>query len=239
MENSSNPIHPWRLCPYGHHWVREHRRKTKTKTTVVSAHCAKNPSGKDHLYPDEIQKVAELNMKDVKKFPCPDYLVFQKQWRKKYDDYIALWTKYWNDIFEFQDPIDVNLIKALVATESEFKPKAKNHLFGKIYARGLMQVTDSSNAILKNYKGELRDHYVNLTQDELYNPNLNICAGIRWLIQKRKLASSKLKREATWYEAVAEYKSYAKDWKENPQHDQKLRFDRFLEQLTKCENFKK
>lgn len=34
--------------------------------------------------------------------------------------------------------------------------------------------------------------------------------GIRWLFQKQKLASIRLKRAASWEEAVIEYKAY---WK--------------------------
>jgi hypothetical protein len=45
-------------------------------------------------------------------------------------------------------------------------------------------------------------------------PNINICAGTRWLFHKKKLASVKLKREATWIETAAEYKSYLRKIRE-------------------------
>ena len=45
-----------------------------------------------------------------------------------------------------------------------------------------------------------------LSDKEIYDPNLNIAAGIRWLFQKRKLASARLKREADWMEAAFAYK---------------------------------
>ena len=63
-----------------------------------------------------------------------------------------------------------------------------------------------------NEKGELGDRFVNVTEKDAFDPNLNIAAGVRWLFQKKKLASVKLRREATWEEAVAEYKSYMRDW---------------------------
>ncbi len=235
---SKQPVknHPWRLCPNGFHWVREHKRETKNGSIgVVSSHCAKNPSSKDHLYSDEIKKMMELNSNKIKLLPCPDNLGL-KQWRKNYDLYTAFWSKYWNDVFKFKEPIDANLIKALIATESDFNPKAKVKASTRNFARGLMQVTDQSQRILKNSKGELKDHFISVTREGLFNPSINICAGIRWFVQKKKLLSSKLKREATWYEAVAEYKSYDQDWDKNP--EQKEKFDHYLQLLNKCDQNK-
>ncbi len=76
------------------------------------------------------------------------------------------------------------------------------------YARGLMQVTDGTLKILRDEKGELKDHLVNLYQKDMNNPNLSIAAGVRWIFRKKETASARLKKEATWDEAVAEYKSY-------------------------------
>ena len=47
---------------------------------------------------------------------------------------------------------------------------------------------------------------ITLSKKEFYDPNLNLASGIRWLFHKKYLASHRLKREATWIEAVAEYK---------------------------------
>ncbi|MDP3788419.1 MAG: hypothetical protein Q8Q60_03850 [Candidatus Chromulinivorax sp.] len=41
-------------------------------------------------------------------------------------------------------------------------------------------------------------------------PSVNICSGVRWLFRKQITASSRLKRKATWEEAIIEYKAY---WK--------------------------
>lgn len=41
-------------------------------------------------------------------------------------------------------------------------------------------------------------------------------AGVRWLHRKRDTASSRLKREATWEEAVSEYKDYLRRKLKNP-----------------------
>lgn len=67
-------------------------------------------------------------------------------------------------------------------------------------------MTNKTRKILGDEKGELKDHYLTLTRDDLNDPNLNICAGVRWLFQKAKIASSLKGREATWEEAVAEFK---------------------------------
>jgi len=63
---------------------------------------------------------------------------------------------------------------------------------------------------LADEKGELKDHLINLTREDLYDPNLSVCAAIRWLFYKRDRASAKLDRSATWEEGILEYKSYLK-----------------------------
>jgi hypothetical protein len=81
--------------------------------------------------------------------------------------------------------------------------------------------------------GELHDHFVTATRAELNEPNTNICAGIRWLFQKQKLASAKLGRNATWDEAIFEFKGCELS---TPAQAKKLmnRFKSKLEELTKC-----
>lgn len=208
--------HPWRLCPPGQHWVRTHdltvpvSKKNPDGTTIRDGHCANNPSNKDQLYPTEIQEMAERSFKNVKQRPG---ILDSKKWPyhdpNLYDDLIAGWTQYWNEILEPKTPLDPNLVKALMASESTFNPRPKDGVAGKNdFARGLLQVTDGTRKILKDEKGELRDHLLTITQEEIYDPNLNICAGVRWLFQKRKLAANRLKRPASWEEAALEYKSY-------------------------------
>jgi hypothetical protein len=60
--------------------------------------------------------------------------------------------------------------------------------------------------ILGNPKGELKDHLLLIKPGELFDPSISISAGIRWLARKKEIASRKLKRKATWKEAVLEYK---------------------------------
>lgn len=204
-------VHPWRLCPYGEHWVRTHEERIPPSkkhprgfVTTRYAHCARNPSGKDQLYPDEIREITERRFAKVQRMPCPHNLGFKNG--DKYDDLIAGWVKYWNDIFTPKDLLNPNLVKALIATESGFSPVRLANKKNQNSGRGLLQILNSTRKILGDEKGELKDHFVTVTRKDLNEPSINICAGIRWLFRKRRLASGKLGREATWEEAVYEFK---------------------------------
>ncbi len=109
-------IHPWRPCPAGEHWVATHSlqippsgRHPAGTVTTRHAHCALNPSKKDQLYPAEIHEIAVRHFLKLEKMPCPLALKFGKE-GNAYDDLIAGWVQY------------PNLFKALVASESRFKP---------------------------------------------------------------------------------------------------------------------
>lgn len=208
--------HPWRICPGGEHWVRTHDRhvpiseKNPTGITEVEGHCRKNRSKKDQILPEEIEKIARTIFKNLKGPPKADDLKFEDG--NKYDHLVRGWTQYWNGVFKPKDPLDPNLVKALIASESSFNPKPRPVSAGKAgKARGLMQITDQAIKILKDEKGELKDYLIDIAQKDIEDPNVNICAGTRWLFYKKKMASDKLKRKATWIEAAAEYKSYLKD----------------------------
>jgi len=65
--------------------------------------------------------------------------------------------------------------------------------------------------------------------NKLDDPNLNIAAGIRWLFRKKEIARSKLGNAAGWRDAVAEFKDYDDD----PQNPQMLKFDEYYKRLKK------
>jgi hypothetical protein len=237
--HKAESIHPWRLCASGRHWVREHTMHTPPSkkypggsTTIRHAHCANNPSGKDQLYPDEIQEMARKYFSQVKEMPCPLDLEFKKM-GAQYDELIAGWTKYWNDVLKPDVPLEPNMVKALIATESGYNPKSLADKKNRDSARGLLQVTNSTRKILGNEKGELRDHYLTLTRDDLNDPCNNICAGIRWLFRKREIASSLLKKTATWEEAVCEFKGGRTTSKEGAA-DLMDKYNKKLQELSKC-----
>ncbi len=147
---SPDSLHAWRLCPAGEHWVRTHPMKIPPSKknpaggiTTRHGHCARNPTGKDQLYPDEIQEMAEQNFSKVKEKPCSIDLGFKSK-GDQYDDFIAGWTKYWNDVFKTKTPLNPNVVKALIASESGFNPKMLANKKNSNSARGLMQILNST-----------------------------------------------------------------------------------------------
>jgi len=206
---SSKKKHPWRICPIGEHWVKKHPRKILVSEknpdgiTIVDGQCRKNPSLHEIFVADEIHEIAEKYFKILKSKPIPDTLGYPHG--NEFDDLIGGWTEFWNDIFNPKDPLDPNLVKALIASESSFNINANaNSNIGK--AQGLIQVTEQTRKILGDKKGELKDFLITLSKKEIFDPNLNLCAGIRWLFHKKILVSHRLKKEATWMGAIAEYK---------------------------------
>ncbi len=178
------------------------------KAHQIRGHCVRNPSGRDQIYRDEMNEIAERYFPKLKS-DLPSAPVKFKNDPDQYDAIIIGWCKYWNKIFPSSDPLDPLLVKALIESESSYKPETVIPIKPRssIKVRGLMQLTDETIKALGDEDGEIRDHYVNITREDALDPNLNICAGIRWLFHKRKLASSKLRRNATWFETVATYKS--------------------------------
>ncbi|MGE3974904.1 MAG: transglycosylase SLT domain-containing protein [Bdellovibrionales bacterium] len=231
--------HSWRMCPAGKHWVSTHSlrvpisEKNPSGMTVRDGHCRINRSKKDQIYSDEISEIASRFFKRVKKLPKPDKL--NKSKGNDYDRLIAGWTKYWNEVLKSKQPLDPNLVKVLIRTESDFNEKAKVLANKGNWARGLMQVTDQTIEILKNEKGELKDFLINIDQQEAFDPNLNICAGVRWLFHKKYLLESRLKRVVSWEEAAMEYKSYTKELREGKANaiEQREKFLILYERLKK------
>lgn len=232
-------VHPWRLCPPGRHWVITHplsvppsKKNPTGYKTIRHGHCADNPSKRDQLYPDEIYEMGEQNFSNLKEKPCPSDLGFGKK-GSNYDSLIAGWTKYWNDVLRPEIPLHPNVVKALTATESGFKPDMLANKKNGNSARGLMQITNDTRKILTDERGELRDNFITVTREELNDPSNNICSGIRWLFHKQKLASGRLRRNATWEEAVFEYKGGRTATKKRAA-ELMDRFNNKLQKLTKC-----
>lgn len=218
-EPDDKPLHPWRTCPYGQQWVVRHPRyPIGRQIQDVDGYCRKIKSGKDLLQGDEIDFISKSSsFQSVK--PIPQLYNGKEKilHANDYDVYIAGWCKYWNDIFQPEILIDANLIKALIHSESTFNSRAqarnKKELGGT--ARGLIQLTEQTLQVLKNKKGEIKDHYVELTKEELFEPSKNICAGIRWIFRKSEILQKRLRRSPTWIEVIAEYKGLSKQLKSN------------------------
>ena len=211
-------IHPWRACPYGQHWVVRHPRyPVGRQLQDVDGHCRKNPAGKDRISTDEIELISNLDpFKNITNLPLPCSGKIKVSNAENYDILIAGWCRYWNDIFKPDIPIDANFVKALIESESTFNPNAfANNKKPIGPARGLIQITESTWRILKNRKGEIKDHYIDIKKEELFNPSVNICSAIRWLFRKREILQKRLGRSPTWPEVIVEYKGLGPDLKKN------------------------
>jgi hypothetical protein len=229
--SQGSKAHPWRACPLGKYWVRAHSRnrvssKGKPYTQQMPGTCRPGPSHKDHLYRDEIHEVAARNFQKLNGPPTKRQLIKGVD-GNAYDEIIRGWTQYWNAVLKPADPLGADVVKALIASESGFNPLAWNHLKGKNSAYGLMQVTLGSVQLLKDPK-ELKDHFVNLASADMKDPNLSICAGVRWLFRKKELYEFKQKKSVSWREAIREYKGYKTTDKEQKGMGD---FNRYLAQL--------
>jgi len=231
--------HPWRKCPLGQSPREGTTVSTYTRKdgTVVRGHyrkdtCADNPSGKDQLYRQEIQKIAEKHFSAFKMKPLGILSDFKKR-GNDYDYLIRGWTQYWNDILKPSQPLDPDIVKALIASESSFNSKEWNKRTGPKRARGLMQVTDETLRFLTDEHRELKDHFVNLTEDDMLDPNLSICAGIRWLFRKKELAEARLKRLLTWRKVIAEYKGLTFILETKRGKEIMKKFDKYFSELKR------
>jgi len=210
--------HPWRLCPIQEHWVVEHEMSIPPSSkgpgykTLRKGHCRKNKNKKELYTAHELREIAHHHFEKLKNdpdlMPIPDTLDYPDG--NKYDLSIAGWTKFWNETLNPDRPVTPDFIKVLISTESSFKvPPDTSSKIGP--TRGLIQITEQTRKILQNPKGELRDHLIELTEEESREIEPNIAAGIRWLYHKRDLLEHRIKRKSTWEEAGAEYKGIFSD----------------------------
>jgi len=144
----------------------------------------------------------------------------------------VIWTQYWNEVFAPTEHLSSNVVKALFFSESSFNASVKDVRVRKgNYARGPLQITDETRKVLADEKGELKDHFITLTANDVRQPELAIPAAIRWLFYKRERASSYLGREASWGEAVADYKGYLRKKGELRTHKGMKNFFETLDRL--------
>ncbi len=124
-----------------------------------------------------------------------------------YNDHIAVWVDYFNKILNLKSLLDPNMVKALIASESTFKPGAVNK-----QATGLTQITTSTLAILQDLRGESKDFvFKDIRKKDLKDPNVSIALGVRWLAYKKQYAERILRRTATADEVIQFYKGILND----------------------------
>lgn len=210
--------------------VREHQRR-------VSA-SKKNPSGRTtvdrHLRHIEGQYLdSNLIEKTFKEYDKKKVLYPTKQKldlpnEDKYNDYIAVWLDYFNKKLNLKTPLDPDMIKALIASESTFKPNAKNKK-----AIGLTQITTETLKILQDLSGESKDFvFKDIRKKDLENPNISLALGVRWLAYKQQYAEKVLKRTVKPDEVIQVYKGILNDKSKNAKHIMK-KYREFYEKLKK------
>jgi hypothetical protein len=126
----------------------------------------------------------------------------------KYDEVIAVWSDYFNKKFNADPPLDPDVVKALISSESDFNPDP----FGnRKIAIGIAQITKKTLKILQDPKGEAKEFiFKDTRQKDLKDPNFSIPMAVRWLHRKKKTAASKLKRAPSHEEIILEYKGLLK-----------------------------
>ena len=149
--SDQKPIHPWRLCPLGQFYRQGAIVHTYNQENgkIIHQHprhggCLHSRSWKNFLYSEEINEIAKnhFNSKNLNR-PCSNNSKGTKS--DLYDDLIAGWTQYWNDIFNPTIPLDPNFVKALIESESSLdnhpdKNKKNKKNKSSDPAFGLMQV---------------------------------------------------------------------------------------------------
>lgn len=127
----------------------------------------------------------------------------------KYDDTIAVWTDYFNKRFNADPPLDPDVVKALIASESSFDP---NPLGNRQIALGIAQITKKTFKILQDPKGEAKEFiFKDFRQKDLADPNVSIPMAVRWLHRKKDTAARRLGRAPNHEEVILEYKGLLKN----------------------------
>jgi hypothetical protein len=126
----------------------------------------------------------------------------------KFDEIIALWTDFFNKKFNANPPIDSDVVKALISSESDFNP---DPLGNRQIAIGIAQITKKTLKILQDPEGEAKEFiFKNIRQKDLKDPNISIPMAVRWLHRKEETAARKLKRSPSHEEIILEYKGLLK-----------------------------
>ena len=120
-----------------------------------------------------------------------------------YDELIAVWVDYFNSKLKTEPPLDPDVFKALLASESTFR----HHTPENKTAFGIAQITKETLTILQKPKGEATEFIFNeIRQKDLSDPNIAIPMAVRWLMYKAKRAEAKLGKQPSHEEIILEYK---------------------------------
>ncbi len=176
---------PSEMCPPGHHVVLGHERVCESGTvTWVDAHIRRN---RGKIGPGLLKENMHfLFWNSKKKYSSLKEIKGYEGKGAEYDQLIQFWLDYWRSQgIEFPNDLDPLIIKAMIAVESTFNPRAVTT--SKIStASGLMQITDQSLRILggfpnKNKWIEMRNHLIHIEKLDKLDPVISVAMGTRLL----------------------------------------------------------
>lgn len=172
--------------------------------TIVDQHLRRLKG--TYLDPEEINSIFTNYDRNGLTYPSTEKLSIYKN-SDKYDEVIAVWTDYFNKKFNADPPLDPDVVKALIASESGFRvdPSENKKAFG------ISQITPSTLKILQDPNGEAKEFIFNkIRQKDLKDPNIAIPMSIRWLFRKKATAMNQLKKVPDHEELILEYKGLLK-----------------------------
>ncbi len=211
--------------------VREHpmhvpvSKKNPTGITIRDRHLRRLKG--TYLDASEIEAIFEnYNRKNII-YPAKEKLSQTNS--DKYDEIIAVWCDYFNKKFNANPLLDPNVVKALIASESDFLEDPPRNP----KATGIAQITPETQRIVQDPEGEVKDFiFKDIRKKDLKNPAIAIPIAIRWLSRKKRLAEGKLGRTVDAEEIILEYKGLLKS-KSEFKNKALERFRKEYGQLTK------
>ena len=201
-------------------------KKHPNGITIVRQHSRRLPGST--FTKEDIEETAKSYSKNLE-YPTSNRL--EQKDADKYDDLIAIWVDYFNGKLVKPPlvPLEPNIFKALLASESDFKSDPK----GNPTAIGIAQITPETLGILQDSEGEVKEFiFKGIRQKDLKDPKTAIPLGVRWLFRKRDAAAGKLKQVPTAEEIILEYKGLLKS-KSDYKNNALAKFRKAYGQLTK------
>lgn len=181
--------------------------KNPTGITIRDRHL-RRPNG-TYLDATEIESIYKNYDRKSLVYPTNGKLTHKNA--DKFDEEIAVWTDYFNKKFNANPPLDPDVIKALIESESDFHVDPRKD--GKAF--GITQITPETLKIVQDPQGEAKDFiFRKIRRKDLKNPSIAIPMGVRWLFRKRSTAMNQLKRAPDHEELILEYKGLLKSGSE-------------------------
>lgn len=208
MKNEKNEI--IKFCPAGSTFVKAHYKVINGKKHRWNDHCRTVNYRKNIFNKDEIDYIAK-QFKGVK-FERTKSFSFNVKNGDQYDLLISGWCQFWKNAFNIESNITAEFVKVLMMSESSFAKSATAVTHNSPgQAIGLLQLTDFTLKLIKPDSKEVSDYAFSISREDLFDPNVNIAVGIRWLYRKREIAKAYLKKEPTSLELAEEYKGIRND----------------------------